>query len=155
MSLVVSWCEGKLVMKQSQEMVEFQMVVLRVRRIMDFWIFIDGWENRWVKSDWKKDENMAGEWNFTSSKWDDDANDKDLLDSKILMLTLICLIRYPNQQRLQILCHLRCIPEFSNKGKILVFQFNVKHEQTLDCGGGYMKLRIDDVYQKNFYGDTP
>ncbi|KAF5755055.1 hypothetical protein HanXRQr2_Chr17g0798301 [Helianthus annuus] len=22
----------------------------------------DGWENRWVKSDWKKDENMAGRW---------------------------------------------------------------------------------------------
>ncbi|KAI3923447.1 hypothetical protein MKW92_028762, partial [Papaver armeniacum] len=60
MSLVVSWCEGTQVMKQSQEMVEFQMVVLRVRRTMDFWIVIDGWENRWVKSDWKKDENMAG-----------------------------------------------------------------------------------------------
>uniref|UniRef100_A0A251RNQ1 Putative calreticulin/calnexin, Concanavalin A-like lectin/glucanase domain protein n=1 Tax=Helianthus annuus TaxID=4232 RepID=A0A251RNQ1_HELAN len=24
--------------------------------------FEDGWENRWVKSDWKKDENMAGRW---------------------------------------------------------------------------------------------
>ena len=26
----------------------------------------DGWENKWVKSEWKKDENMAGEWNYTS-----------------------------------------------------------------------------------------
>ncbi|XP_026438103.1 calreticulin-like [Papaver somniferum] len=82
MSLVVSWCEGKLVMKQLQEMVEFQMVVLRVRRKMDFWIVIDGWENRWVKSDWKKDENMAGEWNFTSSKWEGDATDKGIQTSK-------------------------------------------------------------------------
>ncbi|KAM7274170.1 hypothetical protein ACFE04_028834 [Oxalis oulophora] len=39
--------------------------------------FEDGWENRWVKSEWKKDENMAGEWNYTSGKWNGDANDKD------------------------------------------------------------------------------
>jgi len=37
---------------------------------------IDGWEKRWVKSEWKKDENMAGEWNYTSGKWNGDANDK-------------------------------------------------------------------------------
>jgi len=30
--------------------------------------------------------------------------------------------------------------EFSNKGKTLVIQFSVKHEQNLDCGGGYIKL---------------
>ena len=37
---------------------------------------VDGWESRWVKSDWKKDENMAGEWNYTAGKWNGDANDK-------------------------------------------------------------------------------
>lgn len=36
----------------------------------------DGWENRWVKSDWKKDEKMVGEWNHTSGKWSGDPNDK-------------------------------------------------------------------------------
>lgn len=37
----------------------------------------DGWENRWVKSDWKKNEKMAGEWNHTSGKWNGgDPNDK-------------------------------------------------------------------------------
>lgn len=46
-------------------------------------------------------------------------------------------------------------PEFSNKGKTLVFQFSVKHEQKLDCGGGYMKLLSGDVDQKKFGGDTP
>lgn len=46
-------------------------------------------------------------------------------------------------------------PEFSNKDKTLVFQFNVKHEQKLDCGGGYMKLLSGDVDQKKFGGDTP
>ena len=38
----------------------------------------EGWENRWVKSEWKKDENMAGEWNYTSGKWNGDANDKGI-----------------------------------------------------------------------------
>lgn len=46
-------------------------------------------------------------------------------------------------------------PEFSNKGKTLVFQFSVKHEQKLDCGGGYMKLLSGEVDQKKFGGDTP
>merc|ERR1711998_248605 len=30
--------------------------------------------------------------------------------------------------------------EFSNDGKTLVIQFTVKHEQDIDCGGGYFKL---------------
>uniref|UniRef100_A0A9I9CIM6 Calreticulin n=1 Tax=Cucumis melo TaxID=3656 RepID=A0A9I9CIM6_CUCME len=46
-------------------------------------------------------------------------------------------------------------PEFSNKDNILVFQFSVKHEQKLDCGGGYMKLLSGDVDQKKFGGETP
>ncbi|RID56415.1 hypothetical protein BRARA_G03614 [Brassica rapa] len=47
-------------------------------------------------------------------------------------------------------------PEFSNKDKTLVFLlFSVKHEQKLDCGGGYMKLLIGHVDQKKFGGDTP
>lgn len=43
-------------------------------------IMEDGWENCWVKSDRKKDENMAGEWNYnTSGKWNGDPNDKGTL----------------------------------------------------------------------------
>jgi calreticulin len=30
--------------------------------------------------------------------------------------------------------------EFSNDGKTLVIQYTVKHEQDIDCGGGYLKL---------------
>merc|ERR1712139_700795 len=30
--------------------------------------------------------------------------------------------------------------EFTNEGKTLVIQFTVKHEQDIDCGGGYLKL---------------
>jgi len=30
---------------------------------------------------------------------------------------------------------------FTNDGKTLVIQFTVKHEQEIDCGGGYVKVR--------------
>ena len=45
--------------------------------------------------------------------------------------------------------------EFNNKDKTLVLQFSIKHEQKLDCGGGYVKLLSGDVDQKKFGGDTP
>ena len=31
---------------------------------------------------------------------------------------------------------------FSNKEKTMVVQFTVKHEQNIDCGGGYVKVRL-------------
>ncbi|KAF9605904.1 hypothetical protein IFM89_020783, partial [Coptis chinensis] len=74
-----------------------------------------GWESRWVKSEWKKDENTAGEWNFTAGKWNGDANDKGIQTSEDYRFYAISL-------------------NFE-----LVFRFSVKHEQKLDCGGGYMK----------------
>ncbi|THG09582.1 hypothetical protein TEA_022252 [Camellia sinensis var. sinensis] len=98
-----------------------------------------GWENRWVKSDWKKDENLAGEWNFTSGKWNGDAEDKGIQTSEDYRFYAISAE----------------FPEFSNKDKTLVFQFSVKHEQKLDCGGGYMKLLSSGIDQKKFGGDTP
>ena len=33
---------------------------------------------------------------------------------------------------------------FNNEGKSLVVQFSVKHEQKIDCGGGYVKVSIYD-----------
>ncbi|KAJ3020648.1 UNVERIFIED_CONTAM: Calreticulin-1 [Siphonaria sp. JEL0065] len=44
--------------------------------------------------------------------------------------------------------------EFDNKGKDLVLQFTVKHEQNIDCGGGYIKL-LPKFEAKTFNGDTP
>ncbi|KAG6536130.1 hypothetical protein ZIOFF_001174 [Zingiber officinale] len=101
--------------------------------------FDDGWENRWIKSDWKKDENMAGEWNYTSGKWTGDAEDKGIQTSEDYRFYAISAE----------------FPEFSNKDKTLVFQFSVKHEQKLDCGGGYIKLLSGEIDQKKFGGDTP
>ncbi|XP_020113975.1 calreticulin-like [Ananas comosus] len=101
--------------------------------------FGDGWENRWVKSDWKKDENLAGEWNYTSGKWNGDPEDKGIQTSEDYRFYAISAE----------------FPEFTNKDKTLVLQYSVKHEQKLDCGGGYVKLLSGEVDQKKFGGDTP
>jgi len=37
----------------------------------------------------------------------------------------------------------------------LVIQYSVKHEQKIDCGGGYIKLMPKGVDQENFNGDSP
>uniref|UniRef100_A0A8B9PZA3 Calreticulin n=1 Tax=Apteryx owenii TaxID=8824 RepID=A0A8B9PZA3_APTOW len=43
---------------------------------------------------------------------------------------------------------------FSNKGKTLVIQYTVKHEQKIDCGGGYVKIFPSNLDQKNLSGDS-
>ncbi|CAF1046799.1 unnamed protein product [Adineta steineri] len=45
--------------------------------------------------------------------------------------------------------------EFSNEGKPLVIQFSVKHEQQIDCGGGYVKVYPSGTDQKGLTGDSP
>merc|ERR1719321_1094029 len=42
--------------------------------------------------------------------------------------------------------------EFTNEGKTLVIQFTVKHEQDIDCGGGYLKLGAYEP--EKFEGDS-
>jgi calreticulin len=44
---------------------------------------------------------------------------------------------------------------FSNKGKPLVIQFSVKHEQNIDCGGGYAKIFDCKLDSKDMHGETP
>nr|AAR29952.1 calreticulin [Ixodes nipponensis] len=44
---------------------------------------------------------------------------------------------------------------FSNDGKTLVVQFTVKHEQNIDCGGGYVKLFDCSLDQKEMHGESP
>ena len=60
----------------------------------------DGWEKRWVKSDWKEDDNTAGEWSHTAGNWSGDANDKGIhpsfstsdSDSLVLVLFMLSLV---------------------------------------------------------------
>uniref|UniRef100_A0AC35UIF7 Calreticulin n=1 Tax=Rhabditophanes sp. KR3021 TaxID=114890 RepID=A0AC35UIF7_9BILA len=44
--------------------------------------------------------------------------------------------------------------KFSNKGKTLVVQFTLKHEQGIDCGGGYLKVLKSGDKLEQFNGDT-
>lgn len=43
---------------------------------------------------------------------------------------------------------------FSNEGKTLVIQFTVKHEQKIDCGGGYVKVFPSTLDQAEMHGDS-
>lgn len=43
----------------------------------------------------------------------------------------------------------------SNQDKPLVVQFSVKHEQNIDCGGGYIKVFDCSLEQKDMHGETP
>lgn len=45
--------------------------------------------------------------------------------------------------------------KFSGEGKTLVLQFTVKHEQNIDCGGGYIKMFDCSLDSKDMHGDTP
>jgi len=45
-------------------------------------------------------------------------------------------------------------PEFTNKDKTLVLQYSIKNEQSIDCGGMYLKLHPAGIDRANYDGDT-
>ncbi|KAG6487723.1 hypothetical protein ZIOFF_056320 [Zingiber officinale] len=101
--------------------------------------FDDGWEQRWVKSDWKRSEGKAGVFKHTAGKWPGDPDDKGLQTSIDARHSAIS----------------AKFPEFSNKNRTLVVQYSIRFEQDIECGGGYIKLLSGYVNQKKFGGDTP
>jgi calreticulin len=44
--------------------------------------------------------------------------------------------------------------EFDNAGKTMVIQFSVKHEQGIDCGGGYVKILPPGLDLEKLTGDS-
>lgn len=44
---------------------------------------------------------------------------------------------------------------FSSAGKAVVYQFSVKHEQNIDCGGGYIKVFDCKLDQTDMHGESP
>jgi calreticulin len=84
----------------------------------------DTWKDRWVVSKHKDD---FGEWKLSHGKFYGDAKrDQGLQTSQDAKFYSIS----------------TKFPSFSNKGKPLVIQFTVKHEQLIDCGGGYVKVML-------------
>jgi len=84
--------------------------------------FSGDWESRWTASKAKDD---LGAMKVSSGKYfGDEESAKGLQTSQDAKFYAISA---PTK-------------EFSNDGKTLVIQYTVKHEQDIDCGGGYLKL---------------
>uniref|UniRef100_A0A2K5ECS5 Calreticulin-3 n=1 Tax=Aotus nancymaae TaxID=37293 RepID=A0A2K5ECS5_AOTNA len=99
--------------------------------------FLDGesprgrWQNRWVQS---TNDSRFGHFRVSSGKfYGHKEKDKGLQTTQ-------------NGRFYAISARFR---PFSNKGKTLVIQYTVKHEQKMDCGGGYIKVFPADIDQKN------
>jgi len=98
-----------------------------------------GWESRWVVSDWKKADGTAGTWDLATGKYFESAEaDKGLHTTQDARF-------YGISSKFN---------TFSNKGKTTVIQFTVKHEQNIDCGGGYIKVLPDSFDASSFSGDS-
>ncbi|XP_073977103.1 calreticulin [Rhodnius prolixus] len=96
------------------------------------------WEQNWVYSEHSGKE--FGKFTWTAGKFYNDLDkDKGIQTSQDARFYAIS----------------RKFPSFSNKDKPLVVQFSVKHEQNIDCGGGYVKLFDCTLDQKNLHGESP
>ncbi|CAJ0918117.1 unnamed protein product [Ranitomeya imitator] len=96
----------------------------------------DGWTQRWVESKHKSD---YGQFKISAGKFYGDAEqDKGLQTSQDARF-------YAQSARFN---------SFSNKGKTLVVQFTVKHEQNIDCGGGYVKIFPSTLDQADMHGES-
>lgn len=100
--------------------------------------FTDGITDKWVQSTHKGAE--AGKFEWTAGKFYGDADkDKGIQTSQDAKFYALSTEFKP----------------FSNKEKPLVVQFTVKHEQNIDCGGGYAKLFDCSLDQTDMHGDSP
>uniref|UniRef100_A0A493TFL0 Calreticulin n=1 Tax=Anas platyrhynchos platyrhynchos TaxID=8840 RepID=A0A493TFL0_ANAPP len=96
----------------------------------------DAWTQRWVESKHKPD---YGRFVLTAGKFYGDAEkDKGIQTSQDARF-------YALSSRFE---------PFSNRDKTLVVQFTVKHEQNIDCGGGYVKLFPAGLSQEDMHGDS-
>jgi len=99
--------------------------------------FSGDWESRWVKSNWKEDTAEAGKWEVSAGEFFGDAEiSKGLKTSEDAKF-------YAISTRFD---------KFSNAEKDLVVQYTVKHEQNIDCGGGYVKIFPSSVDQSTLQG---
>jgi len=95
------------------------------------------WESRWVTSEHKSD---LGKFALSAGKFYGDAEkDKGLQTSQDARF-------YATSAKFD---------SFSNEGKKTVIQFTVKHEQNIDCGGGYVKVFPSSLDQKAMHGESP
>ncbi|XP_069784574.1 calreticulin-like [Narcine bancroftii] len=96
----------------------------------------DAWESRWIESKYKSD---YGKFKLTAGKFFGDPEENKGIQTS---------------QDAKFYARSAKFEPFSNEGKTLVIQFTVKHEQKIDCGGGYIKLFPADVDQEAIHGET-
>lgn len=100
--------------------------------------FDESWKERWIESKHKGAE--AGNWEWTAGEfYSDEMADKGIKTAENAKF-------YGLSTKFE---------KFSNEGKTLYVQFSVKHEQNIDCGGGYVKLFASDLDQTNMHGESP
>jgi len=98
--------------------------------------FDDTWSSRWIPSTAKSD---LGKLTHTAGKFFGDAEaDKGIQTSQDAKFYAISS---------------KLAKPFTNKGSPLVIQYSVKHEQNIDCGGGYLKV-LPDLDPVKFDGDS-
>ncbi|KAM8930565.1 calreticulin-like [Pelodytes ibericus] len=96
----------------------------------------DGWQNRWVQS---KNKSDYGKFQLSAGTFfGDPEKDKGLQTTQNWKF-------YELSARFE---------PFSNEGQTLVIQFTVKHEQGIDCGGGYVKIFPADLNQEQMNKDS-
>merc|ERR1712002_246438 len=98
----------------------------------------DGWEDRWVQS--KHAGKEFGKFKLSAGKFFADAEKSKGIQT-------------PEDARFYGLSSK--FDKFSNRDKDLVIQYSVKHEQNIDCGGGYLKLFGSDLEQTDMHGESP
>eukprot|EP01013_Petalomonas_cantuscygni_P018446 TRINITY_DN3587_c5_g1_i1.p1 TRINITY_DN3587_c5_g1~~TRINITY_DN3587_c5_g1_i1.p1 ORF type:complete len:402 (-),score=149.47 TRINITY_DN3587_c5_g1_i1:1510-2682(-) len=100
--------------------------------------FSGDWESRWVQSKKKSD---YGKWDVTAGKfYADEEASKGLHTSQDARF-------YAISSKME-----KALD--ATQGKLVV-QFEVKHEQNIDCGGGYIKVMPQDADLADFHGETP
>jgi len=94
---------------------------------------------RWVQSSWKQDTGEAGTLEFSGGLWGagERGGIRTTEDAKFYAFTAAMDEEFDNADADQ-----------------LVFAFSVKHEQKMDCGGGYAKLLPPGIDTAQFNGDT-
>jgi len=93
---------------------------------------------RWIHSNWKKDTGEASEFQWSGGLWPA-GNRKGIRTTEDLKFYAVTS---------------KFDEEFDNAGKVLVLAFSVKHEQTIDCGGGYIKLLPPSTDPATFNGES-
>ncbi len=104
---------------------------------------IQAWNDRWtVPTEWKS-KNDLGEWVHTAGEYYANADDKG--------------VKTGTDYRFYGMSAPLTKTFNSSDGKDIVIQYSVKHEQTIDCGGAYIKLLPggDKFDAKSFGGETP